>query len=72
MIFVKKSLIFVYMKRNILLLFTVLLAMSVNAQSIKWYTFEEAVKLINKQGFNPVSPAGNPLISAPPQDKYTL
>jgi thioredoxin-related protein len=45
MIFVKKSLIFVYMKRNILLLFTVLLAMSVNAQSIKWYTFEEAVKL---------------------------
>lgn len=33
------------MKRNILLLFTVLVAMSVNAQSIKWLTFEEAVKL---------------------------
>ncbi|UPT66217.1 MAG: DUF255 domain-containing protein [Sphingobacteriales bacterium JAD_PAG50586_3] len=33
------------MKRNILLLFTVFIAIAVNAQSIKWYTFEEAVKL---------------------------
>ncbi len=34
------------MKRTLLFLFAVIVALNVNAQSIKWYSFEEASKLV--------------------------